>query len=118
MSKRPNAWVDWVRSEALRLDISYACALSLKSTSLLYQKKKLNERIAAREKKKREEERRQERIRDPASAKASDAIDAMLLRRKTQKQEKKIDDALSRAREKAETKRLLDTKLVPKPKRK
>ena len=111
---KPNPWIDWVRSEALRLDISYACAMSLKEVKFGYMKKKLDERIAAREKKKREEERRQERIRDPASAKASDAIDRMLLRRKQEKQEKKIDDALQRARDRAEINKLLDTKLVRK----
>ena len=95
--KMVNPWITWVRSEALRLDISYGCALSLREVRLGYQKKKLEERIAAREKKKREEERRQERIREG---------------------EKKVDDAIrkavEKAREKAETKRLLDTKLVPK----
>jgi hypothetical protein len=79
-----NPWITWVRSEALRLDISYGCALSLREVRLGYQKKKLEER--------------------------------MLLRRKQEKADKKVDDALRRAREKAETKRLLDTKLVPKRK--
>lgn len=118
MSKRPNPWIDWVRSEALRLDVPYACAMSLKEVKFGYMKKKLDERIAKRAAAKRAQERAEERRRDPASAKASDAMDALLLRRKTGKQEKKIDDALSRARNKAETERLLNTKLVPKPKRK
>lgn len=109
---KPNPWIDWVRSEALRLDVPYACAMSLKEVKFGYMKKKLDERIAKRAAAKRAQERAEERRRDPAS----DAIDAMLLRRKTGKQEKKIEDALTRAREKAETERLLNTKLVPKRK--
>jgi hypothetical protein len=111
---KPNPWITYVRQYSIDNDISYGCALSLREVRLGYQKQKLEKRIEAREKKKREEERRQERIRDPALAKAEDAMQALLMRMKTKKYDKKVEDALQRAREKAETKRLLDTKLVPK----
>jgi hypothetical protein len=114
---KPNPWITYVRQYSIDNDISYGCALSLREVRLGYQKKKLEERIAAREKKRKEDERKEQRIRDPQGAKVDDAIERMLLRRKQEKADKKVDDALRRAREKAETKRLLDTKLVPKRKK-
>jgi hypothetical protein len=115
-----NPWITYVRQYSIDNDISYGCALSLREVRLGYQKQKLEKRIAERERKRREEERLEQRRRDPASAKAEDAIERMLLSRKQEKGEKKVDDAIrkarEKAREKAETKRLLDTKLVPKRK--